>query len=127
MDLEILEIASNTENNKVVINHTHSSRHKNAMCGDIMQVSLIIKKNIVKEFGYQCKSCVYCQAAVSLLSRNAINKSTESLKNLIKITENFFEKENFNFPKEWSVFKKLFKKKKYCKKRMFKITLQNFI
>ncbi len=78
MDLEILEIASNTENNKVVINHTHSSRHKNAMCGDIMQVSLIIKKNIVREFGYQCKSCVYCQAAVSLLSRSAINKLSTS-------------------------------------------------
>ena len=53
MDLEILEIASNTENNKVVINHTHSSSHKNAMCGDTMQVSLIIKKNIIREFGYQ--------------------------------------------------------------------------
>ena len=38
MDLEILEIASNTENNKVVINHTHSSRHKNAICGDEMKV-----------------------------------------------------------------------------------------
>ena len=121
MDLEILEIASNTENNKVVINHTHSSRHKNAMCGDIMQVSLIIKKNIVREFGYQCKSCVYCQAAVSLLSRNAINKSTESLKNLIKITENFFEKENFTFPKEWSVFKKLFKKKNIVRKECLKL------
>ena len=44
MDLEILEIASNTENNKAVINHTHSSSHKTAMCGDTMQVSLIIKK-----------------------------------------------------------------------------------
>ena len=48
MDLEILEIASNTENNKVVINHTHSSRHKNAMCGDTMQVSLVIKKKYNK-------------------------------------------------------------------------------
>ena len=77
--------------------------------------------------GYQCKSCVYCQAAVSLLSRNAINKSTESLKNLIKITENFFEKENFNFPKEWSVFKKLFKKKNIVRKECLKLPFKTLL
>ena len=121
MDLKILEIASNTENHKVVKNHTHQSKNKNPLCGDEMEISLIVKDNIIQDMGYQCKSCVYCQAAVSLLSRSALNKSTESLKNLIKITENFFEKENFTFPKEWSVFKKLFKKKNIVRKECLKL------
>ena len=121
MDLEILRIASNTTNNKILKNHTHSSKLKNPICGDEMEISLLVQNDKVIDMGYQCKSCVYCQAAVSLLSRNAINKSTESLKNLIKITENFFEKENFNFPKEWSVFKKLFKKKNIVRKECLKL------
>ena len=29
MDLRILEIASNTENNKILDNHTHKSKNKN--------------------------------------------------------------------------------------------------
>ena len=44
MDLEILKIASNTENNKSLTNYTHSSKLKNALCGDEMQISLKIKK-----------------------------------------------------------------------------------
>ena len=73
MDLEILKIASNTENHKVLKNYTHFSKLKNSMCGDEMQISLKIVNDSIVDFGYQCKSCVYCQAAVSLLSRNAIN------------------------------------------------------
>ena len=43
MDLEILEIASNTENHKVLKKHTHQSRNKNPLCGDEMEISLIVK------------------------------------------------------------------------------------
>ena len=67
MDLRILEIASHTENNKVINNYTHKSKHKNPLCGDEMEISLIVKDEIIKDMGYQCKSCVYCQASVSLL------------------------------------------------------------
>ena len=42
MDLEILKIASNTENHKVLKNHTHSAKNKNPICGDEMQISLIM-------------------------------------------------------------------------------------
>ena len=43
MDLRILEIASNTENNKILNKHTHKSKNKNPMCGDEMEISLIVK------------------------------------------------------------------------------------
>ena len=39
-----------------------------------MEISLIVKNNKVVDMGYQCKSCVYCQASVSLLSQNIKDK-----------------------------------------------------
>ena len=45
MDLRILEIASNTENNKVLDKHTHKSKNKNPICGDEMEISLMVKNN----------------------------------------------------------------------------------
>ena len=88
MDLRILEIASNTENNKVLDNHTHKSKNKNPICGDEMEISLIIKNNKILDMGYQCKSCVYCQASVSLLSQKIKIKSLDEIKDFIIICEN---------------------------------------
>ena len=116
MDLKILQIASNTENNKVIKDHTHKATHKNATCGDQMEISLKVKENKIVDFGYQCKSCIYCQASVSLLSRNSINKSVDSIKNLLNLTENLFEDDLANIPKEWNIFKKIFNKKNIARK-----------
>ena len=116
MNLEILKIASNTDNHKVLKNHTHHSKLKNPICGDEMQVSVKVVKDKIVDFGYQCQSCIYCQASVSLLSRNSINKTILHIKNLLNITETFYEKENGSFPKEWSVFNKIFNKKNISRK-----------
>ena len=93
MDLRILEIASNTENNKVLSNHTHKSKNKNPICGDEMEISLIVKNNKVIDMGYQCKSCIYCQASVSLLSKSikvigrifVIKNNIPTLKDVTKV------------------------------------------
>ena len=116
MDLKILQIASNTENNKIIKNHTHGAKFKNPICGDEMEISLNIKEEKIVDFGYQCKSCVYCQASVSLLSRNITNKSIINLKSLLIIVEKFFTGENIVFPKEWNVFKQIFDKKNISRK-----------
>jgi len=116
MDIEILKIASNTDNHKVLKDHTHHSKLKNPICGDEMQVSVKVVKDKIVDFGYQCQSCIYCQASVSLLSRNSINKTILHIKNLLNITETFYEKENGSFPKEWSVFNKIFNKKNISRK-----------
>ncbi len=116
MDLKILQIASNTENNKVIKDHTHKAIQKNSICGDLMEISLKVKEDKIVDFGYQSKSCVYCQASVSLLSSNSINKSVESIKNLLNIIENFFENDDAIIPKEWSTFKKIFDKKNIARK-----------
>ena len=92
MDLEILEIASNTKNHKVVKNHTHQSKNKNPLCGDEMEISLIVKDNIIHDMGYQCRSCVYCQASVSLLSNWVMQVPIEKISDFVLNAELFFDK-----------------------------------
>ena len=116
MDLEILNIASNTKNHKIIKNHTHHSKLKNSICGDEMQVSVKVVKDKIVDFGYQCKSCIYCQASVSLLSRNSINKKVLQVKILLKMAENFFENKDNSFSKKWTVFNKIFNKKNVSRK-----------
>ena len=116
MDLKILQIAANTENNKIIKDHTHKAVQKNSICGDKMEISLKVKENKIIDFGYQCKSCIYCQASVSLLSSSSINKPVESIKSLLNEIENFFEDNLTNIPKEWKIFKKIFDKKNISRK-----------
>ncbi len=116
MDLKILQIAANTENNKVIKDHTHKAIQKNSICGDKMEISLKVKENKIIDFGYQCKSCIYCQASASLLSSSSINKPVESIKSLLNEIENFFEDNLTNIPKEWKIFKQIFDKKNISRK-----------
>ncbi len=74
MNLDILKIASDTKNHKKLDDCTHKSKHKNPLCGDEMEVGVKISKNKILDFAYQCKSCIYCQASASVLSKYSINK-----------------------------------------------------
>ena len=116
MDLKILEIASDTKNHKVVKNHTHQSKHKNPLCGDEMEISLLIKNDLIEDIGYQCKSCVYCQASVSLLSKKIKNKKIDQIKSLFSSVENFFDNTEIKINKEWEDFKKILNKKNVSRK-----------
>jgi len=116
IDKEIIKIASNTENHGVINNHTHFSKLKNAICGDEMKVYLIVKDNKITNFKYECESCIYCQASVSLLSRNAKNKSIEKVKNFAEQAKNCFEKNTKSFDKEWKEFDKIMTKNNISRK-----------
>ena len=127
MDLRILEIASNTENNKVLKKHTHKSKNRNPLCGDEMEISLIVKENKVVDMGYQCKSCVYCQASVSLLSQNIKNKNLEEIKDLINICENMFENTKIILEKKWLSFKEIFDKKNISRKECLLLPMRTVL
>ena len=116
IDKEIIKIASNTENHGVINNHTHSSKLKNAICGDEMKIYLIVENDKITNFKYQCESCIYCQASVSLLSRNAKNKSVENVKSFAKQAQNFFEKNSKSFDNEWKEFDKILSKNNIARK-----------
>ena len=124
MDLRILEIASNTDNNKILDKRTHKSKNKNPLCGDEMEISLIVKNNKVLDMGYQCKSCVYCQASVSLLSQNIKDKNLDEIKDFIATCENIFENTKINLEKKWLSFKELFNKKNISRKECLLLPLR---
>ena len=124
MDLRILEIAAHTENNKVVENYTHKSKHKNPLCGDEMEISLIVKEDVVKDMGYQCKSCVYCQASVSLLSRKIKEKKVDDIKKFIKVGEQLFEDARVSMEKHWKDFKEILDKKNLSRKECLLLPLK---
>jgi len=124
MDLRILEIAAHTENNKVVENYTHKSKHKNPLCGDEMEISLIVKEDVVKDMGYQCKSCVYCQASVSLLSRKIKEKKVDDIKKFIKVGEQLFEDAKISMEKHWKDFKEILDKKNLSRKECLLLPLR---
>ena len=124
MDLRILEIAAHTENNKVVENYTHKSKHKNPLCGDEMEISLIVKEDVVKDMGYQCKSCVYCQASVSLLSRKIKEKKVDDIKKFINVGEQLFEDAKVSMEKNWKDFKEILDKKNLSRKECLLLPLR---
>jgi len=102
MDLKIIEIASHTENQKVIKNYTHQSKNKNPLCGDEMEISLIVKDNIIEDIGYQCKSCIYCQASVSLLSRFVMQAPIEKITVFLSQASSFFD-ESFENSKKINI------------------------
>ena len=116
MDLEILKIASNTKNHKIIKNHTHYSKNKNPICGDEMEISLVVKNDLIEDMGYQCKSCVYCQASVSMLSNKIKNKKIEEIKDFISSIDYFFEDIEIKVEKKWMSFKKILNKKNISRK-----------
>jgi len=127
MDLRILEIASNTENHKILNKHTHKSKNKNPICGDEMEISLIVKNNKVTDMGYQCKSCVYCQASVSLLSQNIKDKNIDEIKDFISTCENIFENTKIDLEKKWINFKELFNKKNISRKECLLLPMRTVL
>ena len=116
MDLEILKIASNTDNNRDIKNRTHISKLKNSLCGDEMQIELVIKNKKILDFGYRGKSCVYCQASASLLSKISINDQKETINNLCDEAEFYFDDNIKISNKKWISLKKLIKNKNIKKK-----------
>tara|TARA_B100001121_G_scaffold104426_1_gene92546 strand:- start:579 stop:977 length:399 start_codon:yes stop_codon:yes gene_type:complete len=116
MDLEILKIASDTNNCKSIKNYTHFSKLKNPICGDEIQIELIIEKNKITDFGYQGKSCIYCNASANLLSKISINEKKNKLDKLCDDAKLFFDGNLKITGKKRLFLKKLFKKKNISRK-----------
>ena len=124
MDLRLLEIASHTENNKVIENFTHKSKHKNPLCGDEMEISLIVENDVIKDMGYQCKSCIYCQASVSLLSRKIKDKKINQIIAFIAHGEELFLDVKTKLSNDWKSFKEILNKKNISRKQCLLLPLK---
>jgi len=116
MNLEILKIASNTENFKDIKKYTHYSKSKNPLCGDEIRIKLVINNQKITDFGYQGKSCIYCQATASILSSKLVNFETIKIKDLCDYANAYFNGNN-NLKKEWRFLSKLLSQKNVPRKQ----------
>ena len=116
MDIKILEIASDTNNNKLLDTHTHISKLKNPLCGDEIQIKLLIKNDKIIDFGYQGDSCIYCQASASLLSKISINKKINKINELCDDAKSFFDGNHKIFEEKWTNLSKIFNSKNLARK-----------
>ena len=127
LDKEIIKVASNTENHGALDNHTHFSKLKNSICGDDMKIYLIVENNKITNFKYECESCIYCQASVSLLSRKAKNKSIERVKNFALQANSHFDKSAKSFDKEWKEFDKIMSKNNIPRKECLLLPINTML
>ena len=124
MDINILKIASDTKNNKPINNYTHTTKYKSQICGDEIEIFLIIKNNMIKDFSYQSQSCIYCNASANLATKNFKSKSKDEIKIFLKLLDQYNDKENILFPSEWKDFKKIFDKKNFSRKECLTLPIK---
>tara|TARA_A100001388_G_scaffold257394_1_gene223172 strand:- start:94 stop:492 length:399 start_codon:yes stop_codon:yes gene_type:complete len=116
MNLEIINIAADTKNNKDIKNHTHFIKLKNSVCGDEIKLKLIINGDKITNIGYQTESCIYCQASASLLSKISMNSKRVKIMKLCDEAKSFFNKDEKNLNKNLKLFSKLFVKENISRK-----------
>ena len=89
-----------------------------------MEISLIVKNNVIKDMGYQCKSCIYCQASVSLLSRKVKEKKINDIENFISKGEKLFGNVKTTLEKHWKDFKEILNEKNISRKECLLLPLK---
>ena len=115
MDKKLIKIASDLKNFHYIDNYTHSYKLKSKLCGDEIQVFLTVKNDRLINFKYETKSCIYCQASASLLSRVSINKETKKLKVLYESLNKSFVKKS-DLKKNWNKFLVIINKSNIARK-----------
>ena len=113
MELNILKIASDTSHNKILNNITHRAYKKNPMCGDYIIFKIYMKKQIIEDISYETKSCIYCQASASLISKHFLKKKLVYVVKVIKLTNQYYKNHDIEIS---GVMKKIFNKKNLKRK-----------
>ena len=113
MELNILKIASDTSHNKTLNNFTHSAYKKNPMCGDYIIFKIYMKKQIIEDISYESKSCIYCQASASLISKHFLKKKLVHVVKVIKLINQYYKNNDTEIS---GIMKKIFNKKNLKRK-----------
>ena len=66
---QIIKIVSDGKNFGLKNIYTHKSIAKNSLCGDLIKIEIIVKKNKIKSMRYETEACILCEASANLLSR----------------------------------------------------------
>ncbi len=127
MDLNVIKIAENTKNYKSVKNYSHKYKHKNAICGDEIEITLKIRNRRIIDFGYKTKSCIYCQASASLLSRKSKNIKVSEVNKFLNIANILFKDDHIPIPKHWKPFDQILKKENIQRKECLLLPINALI
>lgn len=76
---EILDHFKNPRNFGTVKGATHSASDRNASCGDVMEMSLIIEKGRVKAVKFKGEGCAVSMAGASMLTEKIKGKKVEEI------------------------------------------------
>lgn len=79
---EILDHYKNPRNFKSVAEATKKASDRNASCGDIIEISLKIKKNQIVDIGFGGEGCAIAMASTSMLTEMVKGKTVKEVKKL---------------------------------------------
>ena len=127
MDLQIIKIASDNKNQKILKKYTHEIKNKNSICGDELTIKLLIKNKIIKDIGYDCNSCVFCQASINLLSKKIIRMNTDNTINLCTDVINFYISKERKITKKMSFLKKILTEDNFSRKECLLLPFETLI
>ena len=66
-----------------VLGASHRSLGRNPICGDVVQVFLIIEDEKVKDIGFSAQSCALCKASASIMCELLFGRSSEEAQELV--------------------------------------------
>lgn len=78
----ILDHYKNPRNQGSIKNPTITRKEANYTCGDIIEVDLKIKKDIIEDLKFRSEGCAISQAAISILSESVIGKKLKDIINM---------------------------------------------
>ena len=96
--------------------YTHKCTYKNYVCGDKVNLYLIIKKKIIKKISYETESCLICQASCIIFSDCLKNKNLHTTINYTKLFINSIFKKKINLSGKWKKYNFLLKKNYFNRK-----------
>ena len=103
---QIIKIVSNDKNFGLKNIFTHKSIAKNSLCGDLIKIEIVVKKNKTKSMRYETEACILCEASANLLSRKIKKLCLNDIKDLKKK----IKAKKFNLPTKFKEFKVLYNK-----------------
>jgi nitrogen fixation NifU-like protein len=112
---QIIKIALNSKNVGLTNKFNFKSSLKNSLCGDKIELELVIKNTKIYSMKYETESCLYCEASASLLASKIKNLNISSVKKDLKILKNMIKNNQFNFPANFKDFKILVNKKNFTR------------
>ena len=106
----IIKIALNTKNVGLKNKYNFKSSLKNSMCGDKIELELVVKNSKINSMKYETESCVYCEASASLLALKIKNLDLNTVINELNLLKKMVKNEKHTFPKHFRDFKILINK-----------------